>query len=241
MEREKINEWIVRYNEGTLDGEELEMFLRMLEHDEELRREVSVDQEINRVLEEKDLLELRKAILEARKRRGPGLTGWFLLAAVLIILLAVGGAILARHFMAGRPEVKPAMTLIKKDSAVSQPAQEPAEHKEHVELIADNYKPFPSLESLVGEATRADGIKVEEPKPVSSVNKGQETGFKWITETAANVEVQLFDNKGTRITIAGIKEPGGLKLATTALQPGLYYWKILMNGELVTVGKLRVE
>ena len=53
MEREKINEWIVRYNEGTLDGEELEMFLRMLEHDEELRREVSVDQEINRVLEEK--------------------------------------------------------------------------------------------------------------------------------------------------------------------------------------------
>jgi hypothetical protein len=255
MEREKINEWIVRYNEGTLEGEELETFLLMLKDDPDLRKEVRVDQEINRMLEERDLLEFREAVLKARQGKPSGRTGWLLLAAMVLVLASVGGYVIYQALFNGKlPVSKQSVTEARSDSVSSNetpdhkgqsvghnPKPEDSIASHHRMMLAENFVPLTSLESLVGVVTRADGIIVEKPAYVLNIRQGAEVRFRWNTQENAPVEVMFFDNRGNKILSSGKTHDREYLLVTGVLKQGLYYWKLLKNDQLVTVGKIRIE
>jgi hypothetical protein len=89
IENEKLPEWIDRYNANDLKGEELEEFLLLLERDPELRKEVRLDKELNKLLSETDILELREKIIKAKPKddgRNTLISLWLLAASVVILI-----------------------------------------------------------------------------------------------------------------------------------------------------------
>lgn len=254
MERQKINEWIDRFNEGSLKGEDLATFIQMLHDDPELRKEVKIDREINRMLEERELLEFREAVLKAGKRSSPGKSRWFLLAAVVIVLLSAGGYFLfrtvptqdipAKERLAERPTRAPGEVAVKeipaKTGKEAEKSQEVTPRRKKV-LLAESFTPCPSLEHLVGETTRAEGIILLGPLPEITVRRGDTVQFSWRMSGEDSLKILFYDNHGRQIMIA---EPGiahSYSFSTGSYQRGLYYWKFLEDDQLVTAGKIRCE
>jgi hypothetical protein len=252
MKRDQINEWIVKYNEGTLEGRDLEEFMKLLAEDPEIQKEVGVDREIDKMLQEKDLLEFRQAILKAREANPSRKLRWFLLAASLAVLLSAGGFMLYRTlFLKGsndRMPGKPASfsEMVSKDgqnarnkSGSEMTADSVAEQKN--QLLAERFVPLNSLESIVGESTRADDILVQGPASDLKIRCGDSVTFYWKAESPAPLDICLLDNHGTKVM--SVRHSGVTKyfLKTANLKPGLYYWKLLKDDQLVTAGKIRLE
>lgn len=252
MNRDRINEWIVKFNEGSLKGRDLEEFLHLLAEDPELQKEIEVDKEIDRMLRERDLLEFREAILKARERNSSGKLRWFLLAATLAILLIGGGFILYRALFLVTSE-EPSITYPGTYSESGHKDRQPENKEPGIEahsdsalrrnkpLLAERFVPLSSLESLVGEATRADDILVSQPVPELGISYGDSITFAWKTESSEPVEICLFDNKGTKVRTVRPSGKASYFMKTLDLEPGLYYWKLLKNDQLVTAGKIRLE
>lgn len=252
MERDKINEWIVRFNEGDLQGNELQEFLKLMKEVPGLRDEVSLDREISRILEEKDILEFREAMLKAKPKGRPGfLPGWFLLAASMSIFITIGGFTLYHSVFLGSDGTEFAPCTITVDDTIQRHRERtdtvPAvpgpgnDDRRKRPLIADNFTPHLTLESLVGEATRADDFILLAPLPSVRVMRGDTVHFNWRTGSVDPVVIQLLNNKGELVRS---DRPAGILhcyLITEDLQPGLYYWKLLKNGQLVTAGKIRLD
>lgn len=254
MEREKINEWIDRFNEGRLKGKDLEAFLRLLEEDPGLRKEVAADREINRMLEERELLEFRKTMLETRKGMGSHSRRWMLLAAALLVLALFGGYVFYRLVLMPDKHLLPAGTITEKADSLKgiqeedHPAQEADSAKENTLahgvrgriLLAERYKPDPSMESLVGEVTRAGGIRLQNPPYSETIRSGSDVRFAWTSELPVSLEIQLFDNKGMRVFSSEKISGEEYMLKTGSFEPGLYYWKLLLKGKLATAGKVKI-
>jgi hypothetical protein len=252
MERDKINEWIVRFNEGDLKGNELQEFLSLMDEVPGLRQEVGLDGEINRILEEKDILEFREAMLKAKAKGRPGiLPGWFLLAASMAILITIGGFIiyLSVFLESDGPQIAPPVVTADdtihrhRERTDSVPGEGGTENgdRQKPSLIAGNFCPHPTLESLVGEATRADDFVLESPLPSLRIMRGDTIHFDWRTRSVDPVAIRLLNNKGELVRS---DQPAGTLhcyLITEDLKPGLYYWKLLRNGQLVTAGKFRLD
>jgi len=248
MRTERINEWIVKYNEGSLEGSDLEEFIKLLAEDPELRKELQLDQEIDRMLQERDLLEFRKAILKAREGNSPGKLRWFLLAATLAVLLTGGGFVLYRALFLAKPE----------SPQISEQADPGEKKKQEIprtgssinadsvqdrrkDLLAERFIPLNSLESIVGEVTRADDIVLERPASALKIKCGETVTFSWTTESSDPVEICLFDNTGRKVLVIRPAGKTNYLMKTGNLKPGLYYWKLLKNDQLVTAGKIRME
>jgi hypothetical protein len=248
MRTDRINEWIVKYNEGSLDGCDLEEFIRLLAEDPELRKELRLDKEIDLMLQERDLLEFRKAILKARQGNSPGNRRWFLLAATLAVLLTGGGFVLYRALFLAKsehPQISSQITseekgkpgIVKTGPGVSTDSVPEPKNP----LLAERFFPLNSLENLVGESTRADDILLLEPESALKIHSGDTVTFAWKTESSDPVEICLFDNTGRKVLT--VRPTGKLNylMKTGKLKPGLYYWKLLKNDQLVTAGKIRME
>ena len=68
-DREKLPELIDRFNNGKLTGEKLTAFLEMLKTNPRLREEVRLDSDLNEILANMDILELRQKILSIQQNR----------------------------------------------------------------------------------------------------------------------------------------------------------------------------
>lgn len=254
MENEKKKEWIVRFQEGRLRGKDLETFLRMMEEDPQLRQEVAVEDQIQKAISERDLLEFRKVMLEARKR-SPGTWGrWLLLAALLLVLMWIGGYFLYMNVLRvgsstapGPVAEKPGIrSLADEDTARENRVDTlvkngPVTELKKAELLAVRYEPFPPLESLVGVMTRAGNVKMLHPVSVTGVTAGKTVRFIWESDPGTVAEVILLDNRGNTVLRSGNLVEQTFTLSTDSLPAGLYYWKMLGNSRLVTAGKIKVE
>lgn len=248
MRTERINEWIVKYNEGSLDGSDLEEFIKLLAEDPELRKELQLDLEIDRILQERDLLEFRKVILKAREGNSPGKLRWFLLAATIAVLLTAGGFVLYRALFLAKsesPQISKQSNApeydkpgIGKTGPVDKTDSVPEQKKL---LFAEHFVPLVSLESIVGEVTRADDIVLERPVSAIKISCGETVTFSWKTESSDPVVICLFDNTGKKVQTVRPTGKSNYLMKTGNLRPGLYYWKLLKNDQLVTAGKIRME
>lgn len=104
------------------------------------------------------------------------------------------------------------------------------------ESIAANYSPLPELESLVGANTRGEAFNALSP---GSWPRAAEITLRWKASSPGPWTIVLVDNRGKSLNET--KADGDEVVLSGPFRPGLYYWKVLRNEELMYVGKFRVE
>jgi negative regulator of sigma E activity len=102
--------------------------------------------------------------------------------------------------------------------------------------FAANFTPSPNMEDLVGANLRSTSISVESPKNGQSVTGS--VVFRWKSEGSMLFKVRLLTNAETEVFQATTDRP--MVQCDKRLDPGLYYWTLQEDGELVHVGKFTV-
>ena len=91
IDKDKLPEFIDRYNNNQLQGKELEEFVELMKQNPELREEVKLDQDLNTILADYEIIELRRKIIKNRippETKSPDLS-FFLFAATAAILIGL--------------------------------------------------------------------------------------------------------------------------------------------------------
>lgn len=105
------------------------------------------------------------------------------------------------------------------------------------QAYAANFEPLPYYEEMFGEVTRSHAIDVLSPKigdkMIDSIM------FQWEMSTGEVVHLKILNNRGEEI-VHYLPEQNRF-IFKEKLEPGLYYWKLETEDELVYVGKFLVE
>ena len=265
IEKEKLPEWIDRYNNNDLHGKDLKEFVELLKNNPELRLDVKLDKELNDILAETDIIELRRKIIKSKisnKTNGPGLS-LFLLAASVTIL--IGLAIFAFLWMKKTDsenlkteyEFKIADTSIHKkkqlsadeqvaldkatiDSIISRKRLGEIKTDDEI-LLADNYTPYLPYESMVGEISRANYFKLFKPSFTDKYGKGSVVTFNWETTSSNSVTIIITNNKGQPVFESQPINSKNFHFDTSKLSGGLYYFKFIINDEIIYFGKFTLQ
>jgi len=254
---EYLHEWISRYNDGDLKGEELEQFLQILSSDPEVRSETNLDRELTEFLQDSDLLEFRELLDQARckKRRGFGLN-CLLLAALMIVLVALSGFWIyldpvkrGHPFLPGEEAIESATQKSPSQNKQALPlrrnpgfyAFQTRESKPGQDLLAANFEPLIYMEGMVGIVTRAGDFGLLSPGKIVTIVPGDTLRFHWSDDGKTSLSFEVINNRGdnmiSREGVSGVS----LTLLTISWKEGLYYWKFLDNDNLVSVGKILIK
>jgi hypothetical protein len=104
-------------------------------------------------------------------------------------------------------------------------------------ILADNFSESPNLENLVNSASRSELPLVVSPKNNAVVS--QEILFEWKVQEGGLVSVTILSNKED--VLKNVKLKQSKFLFSGKLNPGLYYWKLEREDELLYVGKFFVK
>ncbi len=252
------NDWIDRFNEGELGEEELQYFSAQMVKDPLLRAEVRLDAQLNKLLADRDMMELLEKIQVVAGKHGGTrhlFRPWLVAASVIFLAGAAVICYLVLH--------KPAILLAGGTREDIVHVAPPAQNEEKVDrtpvykspvtsrniplsgkqgrLLAEHYRPMTELELLVGSATRSSQLTLTSPRPRVSVKAGQPLRFAWnLSGTLPVIKIVLMDNHG--ISHFESKQLSGREylLQTRGFPPGLYYWKIVEEDEWLTMGTLTI-
>ncbi len=258
-DREKFPEMIDRFNNGNLSGEELTAFLEMLKTNPRLREEVRLDNELNEILANEDILELRQKIIaiqkKHKKRKGQDLH-FFLLAASLLLLIGIEVLLFTnytRHNPSKSvtliPKHKPDLKRVPDITRVEHPVipmdtlnkgKRMIDRKTESKLAA-NFRKNPSFENMIGATRHAGYFRMDAPVIGHHFSEKAVIRFEWILEGQTGIELKIMDNTGTSVheSVSLIKNRYSLPPGT--LKRGLYYFKVMQNDEILFFGKFFVK
>lgn len=258
-DREKLPELIDRFNNGKLTGEKLTAFLEMLKNNPRLREEVRLDSELNVILANEDILELRQKILSVqknrKKRKGMDLH-FFLLAASLLLLIGIE-ALLILNSTHRNPSNNTTLILKyqpdSKQLVVNNKAEQTAITTETVNKekkirdqkterrLAASFRKNPSFENMIGATRHAGYFRMDAPLIGYRFSEKSEIMFEWTQDGHAEIELKIMDNNGTSIHESRVLDKNKYSLPPGTLNRGLYYFKVLQNDEIIFFGKFMVE
>jgi hypothetical protein len=258
-DREKFPELIDRFNTGQLTGEELTAFLEILKTNPRLREEVRLDSELNEILANEDILELRQKILtiqeNRKKRKGPDLY-FFLLAASFLLLMGVETLLFMNYthpLPAGNPilgqKQKPALqkvpgiTRIEHHliSADTVKKGNSTRYRKTETMLAASFRKNPSFENMIGSTRHAGYFRMDAPVIGCQFNGKDVIGFTWSKEGDDRINILIMDNNGTNVHESGLLSKNNYSIPPGTLKKGLYYFKVLQNDEILLFGKFFVE
>ena len=122
-----------------------------------------------------------------------------------------------------------------KNPSISKKQAVKSDHK----LIAEDFQESPNFENLISQEIRSNySLKVISPVPNAEM-KGKEIVFMWKTNLTENVFLEIYNNKEKRIYSSGTKN--NQLIVENTLKPGLYYWKLENEENLLYVGKFLVK
>jgi len=100
-----------------------------------------------------------------------------------------------------------------------------------------NFEVNPNLEYMINSQLRNISIQIFSPKNNSSFKK--EINFSWEAIPNANLQIKILDNKNNVILQYSVKK--NKFLLKEKLAPGLYYWKLENQSDLLYVGKFYIK
>ena len=258
-DREKLPELIDRYNNRDLAGDELATFLEMLRKNPKLREEVRLDNELNEILANEDIIELRQKIISVQKRHekkyGPDLH-FFLLAASLLLLIGMEILLFmnnARHPHSGdairvpahRPESRQLPLNGKGKQSLHAPGiingKDTAAERKSPAMLAAAFRKNPSFENMIGSTRNAGYFRMLEPAAGFRFGKKDKITFKWTADGSAGIVIRIMDNTGKRIRESGLLGDNKFSLPAGLLKDGLYYFEVLQKDEILFFGKFIVK
>ncbi len=254
---EDIYEWISRYNEGDLKGEDLKRFLQILASDPEIRADTELDRELTEFFKDRDLLEFLNVLdqVKRNKRQGFGLN-CLLLAALLIILVSISGFwAYMNPLRTGHPRIRESVVVTTDvESTQSQGKIEPILRKspgypeiligsdiKDLNLLAANFQPLNYMEGMVGIVTRTGQFNLLSPENMVMLVPGDTIQFHWKNSGETDPSFEVINNRGEIIVSREVIAGGSLTLPTHSWKEGLYYWKFLLQENLVSVGKITIK
>jgi hypothetical protein len=106
--------------------------------------------------------------------------------------------------------------------------------------LASTMKEFSLYENLITAQYRNDEIQIDFPPLNYSFHSQQDVMFKLKGDISVPVVLIIFNNRGKKLMeISGISKRE--VTVTQKLPFGLYYWKLLMNDDLIQTGKFFVK
>jgi hypothetical protein len=261
METQITNNWIDRYSDNDLSESERQLFQLNLQRNSLLRKELLIDVRLNQFLEDPDTIELMYKIRNiTRKPYLAHLKDIRIMAAASVfclIFLGVSYLIINRdpgdfNRVDDNSKYKenqipeetgnPVVTFreLKKNSSATPVSRRILALKP---VAHDLFTPITEYESLVGAVTRSSGVLVSSPLPELKTHLNLSVPFVWEGSIASDtVSIVIINNHGTSVQTS--QHPGNIQkylLETDKLGRGLFYWKILVNDELIVMGRIIIE
>jgi len=163
-----------------------------------------------------------------------------LLYRIAAVIVAAAGIGILLYTLPHRPDAPapgaPSMTTRSTpDTAAKREEQVVAPKKtaESRELIAARFTESPELEDLMQSSPRSPDTEVQSPAKGARVSHG--VVFRWTSSAAPPYELVVLDNRDR--VIRTYTTSSDTLLVSDSLQAGLYYWKLLGEGNLLYVGK----
>ncbi|MEM1319357.1 MAG: hypothetical protein AAGG75_03825 [Bacteroidota bacterium] len=107
------------------------------------------------------------------------------------------------------------------------------------QLIAANFAVNDELESMVGEVYRDEGFEALSPAVGEDFAPGQPINFAWKEKTSERLYLYILNNQEKEMhKVILISNRFQLDLP---LDPGLYYWKLESEEDLLYIGKFNIR
>jgi hypothetical protein len=197
---------------------------------------ISVEQLFSLLEEEKYDQETVHPFFSSRRGLlGKEISYYYKLAAMVLVAV---GIVAACYYFIVRQESGPQVPNVTAVGSLKPPVdQHSPEVQKHSELLAENYSPYPNLEDMVNVHFRSGNLQIT--SPLEDQTAGKNILFAWRGGSAGKVELKIIDNKGGE-AFSVSTEIDNYRFSGT-LKPGLYYWKLESNDELLHVGKFAVR
>jgi hypothetical protein len=259
METEITSDWIDRYNEDELSESEKLLFQERMLCNPLLRSEVYIDSCLNQLLADEDVLDLMMKIRSASRKNSNGTRrlNCLRVAASILCFALIGGVFyLVRTNMATdttgslHQKNQPDQPCAGESTSVNGPSDfEKPGHNISVpfsitanhDLVAKAFVPLSEFELLIGAVTRSYPFKLISPLMNDSIDAGAEVPFAWQEiDHVLPVSIIIMNNKGIPVYEISLDHASSFQLQTKDFREGLYYWKIMMNDDMVLMGKLTI-
>ena len=255
-ERERLPELIDRFNNGTLSKEEHKAFLEMLKASPRLNEEVKLDKELNEILLDTDVLELRKKLIEIKenrkKRKSPDLYV-ILLAASLLLLVGVETMLFFHNANKNKvsltnivsPKKDPIIKALDKSDQLAD--LKTVNNDKNVLSIKTGTRPDeaftanPAYENMIGSTRHSGYFKMIVPIAGQTFNENEKITFQWDLKGDNGIKLIIIDNQGKTAIESGLLFKNRYTLPTSTLKYGLYYYKVIEDDELMGFGKFKVK
>jgi len=107
--------------------------------------------------------------------------------------------------------------------------------------MAKNFEPLSEFELLIGSVTRSHQFKLISPRVNDTISCGAEVHFVWQEyDQTVPVSIILMNNHGITVSEMSVNHARYYNLKTNGYLVGLYYWKIMMDDDMVLMGKLTI-
>jgi hypothetical protein len=163
------------------------------------------------------------------------------IAAIIVAVIGIGAIVVALFLRGNDKEiVTPVVTQrAQEDTSSSHGVAKVDKKKGEVaqSLIAARFVESPELEDLMRSSVRSAETEVQSPANGSTVHPG--SILRWTTSAQPPFDLTILDNRGYAVKSFRLRSNAfDMK---DSLQAGLYYWKLVAEGNLLHVGKFAVR
>jgi len=245
-DNENNYEWISRYHEGDLNKDEMD----------EIRSDPELDKQLTEFLQDRDLIEFLKILDKVRggRRERFGLN-CMLIAALLLALVVFGGFWLYQNPLGKHLMLKNSVARTYENQKSN------AENKESVfprnalgfpvvpfrrdnlsrDLLAANFQPLEYMEGMIGFAGRSGNFVLLAPASQITILPGDTLRFRWEEDMEGRLAFFVMNDRGECVVSLDSVSHNPLTVPTTSWTDGLYYWKFILQDDLVNVGKIIIR
>jgi hypothetical protein len=263
-----IDQLLSRFFSGTLNKRENDLLMQYIANRTSQPSKDPIDKEIEAFLADRELLEFKQNIARIceKNRNKPRekrfyLPGW-LMAASLLLLVATGATIFLmldvlpiriwpnglytlmdhsnenannseKSFGLWSPDWEHRGILISRHEFLNQRPEDMVEE--------NRFTPYPYMESLVGIVMRSGQNGLKLPPYELKLYKGEPIIFQWENNIPDQATIEVTDNKGACLLSVFVSHDSETRIATKDWNTGVYYWRLLVQDQLVTVGKVLIN
>ncbi len=115
----------------------------------------------------------------------------------------------------------------------------PASKPDNRDLYASNFVPSEQMEALLTDVVRGDDLELIRPKQKAVFQVQENILFEWAGTNEEALFLQIENNKGEKVYQTPLSN---LQFNFQAdLPPGLYYWRLESEEDLLMIGRLELE
>lgn len=268
--RKEISNLIEQYLSHEINTDDKEYLLKLISENTFIKEEFILRQKIDTAIHKQEVMELREELKSLFQNKNTNhhlqepkpfyKNSWYRAAAVLILLM--GFSYLLVNF-SGKGKIQESISAIEhnknitdkspghdydqseqirsdagKETEIFYNQGNAQEHSiEGDDFIAMNFTESAYFESFI-DNYRSDQITILQPMPSANLMKGDDVFFTWSNPSGDSLILKIYNNKEE--SIIRIRALNAYKMHSS-LRPGLYYWKLESEDDLIYMNKFYIR